>query len=43
MSTDANDNNLQNVECHYEISPRFAKRAIMNPSDVSRRSFCLQQ
>ena len=37
---------LQYVECHYEISsrsPRFAKRAIMNLSDVSRWSFCLQQ
>jgi len=46
MSADANNYNLQNVECHCEISsrsPRFAKRAIMNLSDVSRRSFCLQQ
>ena len=46
MSTGANNYNLQNVEYHCEISsrsPRFAKRAIMNLSDVSRRSFCLQQ
>jgi len=46
MSADANNSNLQNVECHCEISSRssmFAKRAIMNLSDVSRRSFCLQQ
>jgi len=46
MSADANNYCLQNVECHCEISsrsPRFAKRAIMNLSDVSRRSFCLQQ
>jgi len=44
MSADANNYNLQNVECHCESSsrsPRFAKRAIMNQSDVSRRSFCL--
>jgi len=46
MSADASNYNLQNVECHCQISsrsPRFAKRAIMNLSDVSRRSFCLQQ
>jgi len=46
MSADANNYNLQNVECLCEISsrsPRFAKREIMNLSDVSRRSFCLQQ
>jgi len=46
MSADANNYNLQNVECLCEISsrsPRFVKRAIMNLSDVSRRSFCLQQ
>jgi len=46
MSADALNYNLQIVECHCEISsrsPRFAKRAIMNLSDVSRRRFCLQQ
>jgi len=35
MSADANNYNLQNVECHCEISsrsPRFAKRAILNCS-----------
>jgi len=45
MSADANNCNLQNVECHWEISSRslrFAKRAIMNLGDVSRRSFCRQ-
>jgi len=32
MSADANNYNLQNVECHCKISsrsPRFAERAIM--------------
>jgi len=46
MSADANNYSLQNVECHCEISSkssRFAKRAIMNLSDVSRRNSCLQQ
>jgi len=45
MSVDANNYNLQNVESHCEISsrsPRFAKRAIINLSGVSRRNFCLQ-
>jgi len=46
MSADASNYNLQKVEYRCEISsrsPRFAKRAIINLSDVSRRSFCLQQ
>jgi len=46
MSADANNYNLQNVECHCDIpsrTPRFAKRAIMNLRDVSRLNFCLQQ
>jgi len=48
MSADANNYDLQNVECQqllpsYEISsrsPRFTKRAVTNLSDVLRRSFC---
>jgi len=46
MSGNVNNYNLQNVENDCEISsrsPRFAKLAIMNLSDVSRKSFCLQQ
>ena len=51
ISEDVNNCNLQNVECqrllpNCEISSRshrFAKRAAMNLSDVSRRSFYLQQ
>jgi len=46
LSEDANNYYLQNVECHCEISsrsPKFAKRAIMNLTDVSKRCFCPQQ
>jgi len=51
MSADANNYDLQNVECMSLIpsckissrSPRFAKRAITNLSDVLRRRLCLQQ
>jgi len=46
MPADANNYNLQNVECHCEISSRsstFAKREIMNLSGVSGRSFCRQE
>ena len=51
MSTDANNHDLQNVECHTLLpsckissrSPRFAKRAVTNLSDVLRRRLCLQQ
>jgi len=51
MSADASDDDLQNVECKSLIpsckisskSPRFAKRTIMNLSDVLRRRLCLQQ
>jgi len=38
MSADADNYNLQNVECYCEISsrsPRFAKRATMNLSDMA--------
>ena len=41
MSVDANNDNLQCVECHCEISlrsPRFAKREVMKLSDVSRQN-----
>jgi len=51
MSADANKHDLQIVKrqrllLSCEILsrlPRFAKRATMNISDVSTRSFCLQQ
>jgi len=51
MSADTNNYDLKNVECQRLLpscevssrSPWFAKRAIMNLSDVSKRSFCLQQ
>jgi len=51
MSTDASNYDLQNVECQSLMpsckissrSPRFAKRTIMNLSDVSKRRLCLQQ
>jgi len=42
MSAGANTYNLQNVECRCEISlrsPRFAKQAIINLSDVA---LCVQ-
>jgi len=49
--SDANNYDLQNVECQSLVpsceissrSPRFAKRAVANLSDILRRSFCLQQ
>jgi len=49
MSADASNYNLQNVECQPHIpsckissrSPRFAKGAVMNLSDVLRRRWCL--
>jgi len=51
MSADASNYDLQNVECKSLIpsckissrSPRFAKGAIRNLSDVLRRRLCLQQ
>ena len=51
MSADTNNYDLENVECQQMLrsseissrSPWFAKREIMNLSDVSKRSFCLQQ
>jgi len=51
MSADANNHDLQNVECQSLIpsyqsssrSPRFAKWAITNFSDVFMGSICLQQ
>jgi len=51
MSADANNSDLQNVECQSLIpsckvssrSPRFAKWAIANVSDVLWRRLCLQQ
>jgi len=51
LSTDANNYDLQNVECHRLIpgcgissrSPKFAKGVVTNLSYVFRWSFCLQQ
>jgi len=51
MSVDASNYDLQNVECKSLIpsckissrSPRFAKGAVKNLSDVLRRCLCLQQ
>jgi len=51
MSADASNYDSQNVECLSLIpgskilsrSPRFAKRAITNISDVLSRHLCLQQ
>jgi len=51
MSADDSNYDLQNVECQSLIpsckissrSPWFAKRTIMNFSDVLRRRLCLQQ
>jgi len=48
-SADASNYDLQNVECQSLIpsfkissrSPRFAKRAVTNLSDVLRRRLCL--
>jgi len=50
MSADDSNYDLRNVECHSLIpsckissrSPRFAKGAIANLSDVFRRQLCLQ-
>jgi len=46
MSADASNYDLQNVECQplipsCKISPRFAKGAIANLSDILRRHLCL--
>jgi len=51
MSADASNYDLRNVECLLltpsciisSRSPRFAKGAITNLSDVLRRRLCLQQ